>query len=397
MTITSPFIYICQSHKNVPGSLNGLRLGVKDLFHIAGIPTTAGNPDWLSSHPVPNVTAPTVTALLEAGATLIGKTLTDELAYSLEGVNKHYGTPTNPQAPQRLPGGSSSGSAVAVANDSIDLGLGTDTGGSIRVPASYNGIYGFRPSHGAVNCEHLVPLSPRFDTVGWLTRELTTMRKVAEILLPEGITHDLSCLVVATIEGIQPWIEARQPLLKALINEFASIQYVDLTAQQLTQASAAFRVLQGREIWRIHGSWIEQQQPDMAQEIGDRFNWCKSLSEKDEQQAEVAAQEFITFWHDNILPSSNHVLLMPTTPGAAPLLKTSSSELGTYRTRLMGLTAPAGLTRAPQISLPALTSDQAPWGVSLIARHGCDRALLDCAAKLTFFSKTDSYSRTKLD
>ena len=292
----------------------------------------------------------------------------------------------HPPIPEHLSafqGGSSSGSAVAVANNSIDLGLGTDTGGSIRVPASYNGIYGFRPSHGVVSCEHLVPLSPRFDTVGWLTRDLTTMRKVAEILLPEGITHDLSYLVVATIEGIEPWIEARQPLLKTLSNQFASIRYVDLTAQQLTQASAAFRVLQGREIWRVHGSWIEQQQPDMAKEISDRFTWCKSLSQRDEQQAEITAQEFITFWHDNILSSINHVLLMPTTPGAAPLLETSSSELAEYRTRLMGLTAPAGLTRAPQISLPSLTSEQDPWGVSLIARHGCDRALLDCAAKLT--------------
>ncbi|MGB5712245.1 MAG: amidase family protein, partial [Waterburya sp.] len=253
---------------------------------------------------------------------------------------------------------------------------------SIRVPASYNGIYGFRPSHGAVSCEHLVPLSPRFDTVGWLTRDLTTMQQVAEILLPDHIEHHLSCLVVATIEGIEPWIEARQSLLATLTNQFASIQYVDLTMEQLTQASAAFRVLQGREIWRTHGSWIEQQQPDIATEISDRFTWCKSLSESDEQQAEIIAQEFMNFWHGNILPSINHVLLMPTTPGASPLLDTPASELAEYRTRLLGLTSPAGLTRAPQISLPYLTSKQAPWGLSLIARHDRDRALLDCAAKV---------------
>ena len=382
MNITSPFIYTCHLENKVQGSLNGIRLGVKDLFHIAGLPTTAGNPDWLASHPIPNVTAPSVSALLEAGANLVGKTLTDELAYSLEGVNKHYGTPTNPQAPQRLPGGSSSGSAVAVANNSIDLGLGTDTGGSIRVPASYNGIFGFRPSHGAVSCEHLVPLSPRFDTVGWLTRDLTTMHQVGSILLPQGMEHDVSSLVVATIEGIESWSKLSQSLLPTLTEQFTFVKYIELTAKQLTQASAAFRVLQGREIWRIHGQWIEQQRPNFAQEISDRFIWCSNLSERDEQAAEITAQNFINFWHDNILPSVNHVLLMPTTPGAAPLLDTSASDLAVYRTRLMGLTAPAALTRSPQISLPYLTSESAPWGVSLIARSGCDRALLNCANKL---------------
>ena len=384
MTVKSPeFVYICEPQINAQGSLSGWRLGVKDLFHIAGIPTAAGNPDWLASHQQPaDVTAPSVSALLQAGATLVGKTLTDELAYSLEGINQHYGTPINPKAPERIPGGSSSGSAVAVANGSIDIGLGTDTGGSIRVPASYNGIYGFRPSHGAVSCKHMVPLSPRFDTVGWLTRELTTMEQVAEVLLPPSANHNLSRLVVCNIEGIEPWIKARQPLLTALTNQFESIQYIDISAEHLSQASAAFRVLQGREIWRIHGQWIEQQQPNFAPDISDRLTWCQGLKENDEQQAEVAAQEFINFWHTYVISSVERVLLLPTTPGAAPLLDMSASEQLKYRTRLIGLTAPAGLTAAPQISLPYLSSEQAPWGVSLLARSGCDRALLACAAKL---------------
>lgn len=384
MSAKSPeFVYICDSQSNVEASLNGWRLGVKDLFHIAGIPTSAGNPDWMASHSQPaNKTAPVVTALLQAGATLIGKTLTDELAYSLEGVNKHYGTPINPQAPERIPGGSSSGSAVAVANGSIDIGLGTDTGGSIRVPASYNGLYGLRPSHGAVDSQHLIPLAPRFDTVGWMTRDLSTTIKVAEILLPPGSNHNLSQLVVCNIEGIKSWTKARQPLLNQITSEFESIRYVEITTEQLTKARAAFRVLQGREIWRVHGQWIEQQQPDFAPEISDRFTQCKSLNTNDEQQAEKTAQEFIDFWHTNVLQSIADVVLLPTTPGAAPLLKTPPSELLKYRARLLSLTAPAGLTRAPQISLPYLNSKQAPWGVSLIAHSGCDLALLSCASKL---------------
>lgn len=376
------FIHICHPQPKVEGGLSNLRLGVKDLFDIAGIPTSAGNPDWLATHPIPQITAPCVTALLEAGANLIGKTLTDELAYSLEGINKHYGTPTNPQAPERMPGGSSSGSAVAVANNSIDIGLGTDTGGSIRVPASYNGLYGFRPSHSLINCDRLIPLAPRFDTIGWLTRDFSTMEKVAKILLPARNNNHLSRLIVGNIEGIEAWHTNLKPILEAISSQFTSVESVDITAQQLAQASSAFRILQGREIWHIHGEWLEQQKPDLATEIRDRFMWCKSLSQSDEQEAEKTAQKFINDWRDRILPNDNCVLLFPTTPGAAPLLNTSPEKLRTYRTQLMGLTAPAGLTRAPQISLPYLSREQAPWGVSLLARNNCDRALLDCVAKL---------------
>ena len=384
MSTKSPeFVYICEPQAARQGSLSGLGLGVKDLFHIAGIPTTAGNPDWMSSHPQPaNVTAPTVTALLEAGATLIGKTLTDELAYSLEGINKHYGTPINPQAPERIPGGSSSGSAVAVANGTIDIGLGTDTGGSIRVPASYNGLYGLRPSHGLVSCDHLVPLAPSFDTVGWMTRDFSTLMQVAEVLLPPSRNNNLSHLVVGNIEGIESWVTAREPLLTAIANQFDSVEEIEISKDYLTLASNAFRVLQGREIWQIHGQWIEQQQPDFATEIRDRFMWCKNLSFDDEQQAQKQAQKFIDFWHSEVLSSINQVLLIPTTPGAAPLLNTPPSQQLKSRNFLLGLTAPAGLTKAPQISLPYLSSEQAPWGVSLMALSDCDRSLLACVSKL---------------
>ncbi|MEL6580534.1 MAG: amidase [Cyanobacteria bacterium J06621_12] len=382
------FVYICSQtdldnfQHNRSGSLKDLSLGVKDLFQIAGLPTTAGNPDWFRTHPIPEATAPSVTALLEAGVTLVGKTLTDELAYSLEGVNLHYGTPINPQAPLRLPGGSSSGSAVAVGNGSVDLSLGTDTGGSIRVPASYNGIYGFRPSHGLVNCDLLIPLSPRFDTVGWLARDIATIKQVGKVLLPATTARVLSHLVVANIEGLASWQTARQPLLDRWSDQFKSLQQVELTENLLTNASHAFRILQGREIWRIHGQWIEQQQPQFAPEISDRFDWCRTLTKDDELQAEVAAQEFVNHWQQEVLPTPNHVLLMPTTPGAAPLLITPATELRRYRQHLMSLTAPAGLTGAPQISLPYLQAQQAPWGVSLLASSGSDRTLLNCAAKL---------------
>ncbi|MDJ0650360.1 MAG: amidase family protein [Xenococcaceae cyanobacterium MO_188.B19] len=147
-------------------------------------------------------------------------------------------------------------------------------------------------------------------------------------------------------------------------------------------ASNAFRVLQGREIWQVHGKWIEEQKPDLANEIRERFMWCKNLTLDDQQQAKNQADRFIDFWHSKVLRSVNQVLLVPTTPGAAPLLNTPPSQQLEYRNFLLGLTALAGLTKAPQISLPYLTREKAPWGVSLLTHSSYDRALLACASKI---------------
>ena len=152
------------------GRLSGLGFAVKDLFDVAGSITTYGNPDWASTHAAASATAPVVTALLQAGARLVGKTKTVELAYGLTGENVWQGTPVNPRAPDRFPGGSSCGSAAAVAAGLVDFALGSDTGGSVRIPASYCGLFGIRPSHGAVSLAGACPLAPSFDTCGWFTR-----------------------------------------------------------------------------------------------------------------------------------------------------------------------------------------------------------------------------------
>src|SRR5690606_37246293 len=185
-TVTDPFVpWIPRQEPDVAltGPLAGLRLAVKDLFDVAGMPTGAGNPRWLETHEAPDADAEAVARLRAAGASLVGKTITDELAWSLNGSNAHYGTPDNPAAPGRLPGGSSSGSASAVASGLADIGLGTDTGGSIRVPASYCGLFGLRPTHGRVPLEGAVPLAASFDTAGVFTRDAATLRKASETLL----------------------------------------------------------------------------------------------------------------------------------------------------------------------------------------------------------------------
>lgn len=165
------------------GILDGLTFAVKDVYAVAGHSSSAGNPDWLRSHNPSTEHAAVVRQLLRSGATLRGATHTDELMYSLGGENHHYGTPINPRAAGCIPGGSSSGSAVAVASGSVDFALGTDTGGSIRVPSAYCGVYGFRPTHGAVNMEGVIPLSPQFDTVGWIADRMDVLQKVGRFYL----------------------------------------------------------------------------------------------------------------------------------------------------------------------------------------------------------------------
>ena len=375
------------------GSLAGLRLGVKDLFHIAGLPTAAGNPDWLASHPIPEHTSPVVTQLLDAGAELVGKTQTDELAYSLNGLNIHYGAPLNPLNPDRLPGGSSSGSAVAVAAGDIDIGLGTDTGGSIRVPASYNGLFGIRTTHGLISSEQMVPLAPLFDTVGWFARDARTLARVGEVLLPDHLSRQFpnkpistqqrsGSLRIALLLPLQNgalWTPAHQDWLKqqSLLTGFKPIL---LNSDWLSRASQCFRTLQGRAIWQTHGDWISTHKPTFAPDIHARFQWCATLTEADQLAAEAERarlQADIDSWFADV-----DLVLLPTTPGAAPLLGAEPEWMDNYRSQLMGLTAPAGLAGLPQVHLPVLTEQGAPCGVSLLGKRGADKALLQLAIEL---------------
>lgn len=362
--------------------LRGLRVGVKDLFDIAGIPTSAGNPDWLATHAVPEHTAPAVLQLMHAGAHIVAKTLTDELAYSLNGFNTHYGTPINAAAPERLPGGSSSGSAAMVAHGLADIGLGTDTGGSIRVPSSYNGLFGLRPTHGVIPVEHVVGLAPSFDTVGWMTRDLSTLADVAEVLLPEQQRVEFTqlCILKPQINGLGDWPSRASDLLSAAAPLFETIHEIEVPESFLQWASQTFRILQGAEIWHTHGAWVSEARPRFAADISERMTWCRSIAPAQIEQAALDRVEIIqtlSHW----LVSEHTVAILPTTPGAAPLLTESAECLADYRVALMGLTALAGLSSRPQLHLPVLSDHGAPWGLSLIGHRNTDRSLIGLAHK----------------
>jgi amidase len=364
------------------GSLHGLTFGVKDVYDIAGHRTGNGNPVWLETHPPAARTASAVERLLAAGATMVGKTQTDELAYSLNGENVHYGTPINPRAPGRIPGGSSSGSAVAVAGGLVDFALGTDCGGSVRLPASYCGIYGIRTSHGLVPIDGVADLAASFDTVGWFARDAAMMRQVGDVMLPDGPAFVPKRLLIAADafafagDEIAAALSAAVTRLKSALPDHREVK---VYTSDPSAWPGIFRILQGDEIRRRHGAWIDAHHPSFGPGIAERFAWTRTIDpaevERMRPQREAVAS------HMNALLGDDAVLCLPTAPGIAPKLKTPAADLEAFRARAFALLSIAGLARLPQISLPLAAIADCPLGLSLIAPRGRDRGLLAFVAE----------------
>ncbi|MEP4889771.1 MAG: amidase [Aliiglaciecola sp.] len=362
--------------------LKGWTLAVKDLFDIDGMLTTAGNPDWAATHPIATQTSETVARLLDAGAEFVGKTITDELAYSLNGQNIHYPALINCLDKDRISGGSSSGTVVAVGRNLARIGLGTDTGGSIRVPASYNNLIGFRPTHGLISLKNVVPLAPSFDTPGWITRTIEDALEVAKCLIPSQQTEDtpFSTPVALTdlIEFAQHKVEIEQWLKTTFPVGVSKSQTI--SAEDVEKAANAFRVLQGREIWQTHGEWITNSQPTFADDIQQRFEWCETLTKDDELFA-IEQQQTLQNKVSALLTQGQY-LLLPTTPGPAPRIDTSASEIAEYRKKLMQFTCIAGLTGCPQLHMPLFKQHNTAYGLSILGPKNSDLSLLRLGQKL---------------
>jgi amidase len=367
------------------GPLSSLSFATKDIFDIAGRVTGCGNPDWLASHPPAARNASAVQKLLDAGARMVGKTITDELAFSLNGQNFHYGTPRNAVTPDRVPGGSSCGSASAVAHGIVDLALGSDTGGSVRIPACLNGIFGIRPTHDAVDSAGVMPLASSFDTVGWFARDARTLTRAGDVLLPAdrpGIALDRIYIARDAFAAADQLIAdaVREAIARAAAALPISAE-LDLATELggLPEWLKRFRRLQPREIWAEHGAWIESRKPRFGPEIAERFALAKSVSatpEGDDRDFRARVSAHL----DRVLGLEG-VLLIPTAGTIAPRLDMSKEELAQFRDRTLTLTSIAGLGRLPQVQLPAGKVDGAAIGLSLIGPRGSDRALLALAEK----------------
>ena len=373
------------------GLLSGLTFAVKDLIDTAGDVTTCGNPDWAATHAPAQLNAACVDQLLESGATCIGKAVTDELAFSLAGENYFYGTPLNPKAPKRVPGGSSSGSASAVACQLVDFALGTDTGGSVRVPASNCGIYGLRTSHGIISMSGIMPFAPSFDTVGVFANSIEIMQKVAAVLLriDDKTETQLPKKVYLLEEAFDLADEEVQHAATKMLTQIcehleAAIETIsirsidgDATKKSLVNWLNVYNTIQRAEIWDSLGNWIESANPKLGPSTKINFEHCKSLNRKKLPDCSHK-KEFYAHNLDKVL-SDNALICIPTTPAPAPLKGTIGvdRDTDTYYPRALSLTSIAGIGRLPQLSLPLLEVDNAPVGLSLIAAHGNDSLLLE--------------------
>ncbi len=367
------------------GPLAGLSFAVKDLFDVAAYPTSGGNPHVLARSGIKTRTAPTVQRLLDAGARFVGKTITDELAFSMTGANAHFGAPRNGAAPDRIPGGSSSGSASAVSNALCDFALGTDTGGSVRAPASHNGLFGLRPTHARISLEACLDLAPSFDTCGFFARDAATFLRVGEALLGEDakplapeagllLARDAFALLAPEVAGVYA------PLLEkigAVRGEPASVDVATGTPFDLLYW--CFRYVQGYEAWQSDGILIETFNLQLGPGVKERFAWAKRITPAQFAEYSAIRTRFTTTLTALL---GERVLLVPTMPDSAPRLDDPVESQERYRDASIKLLCIAGLAGLPQVSLPLASRQGAPLGLSLIGPAGSDRSLIRLGATL---------------
>jgi amidase len=367
------------------GPLAGLTFASKDIFDVAGKVTGGGNPAWVASHSPAEASAWVVQQLLDAGAELVGKTITDELTRGIFGENVHYGTPTNPRAPGRVPGGSSSGSAAAVAGELVGFALGSDTGGSVRVPASFCGLYGLRPTHGRIPRGGMLLQAPSYDTIGWFARDPETFERVGRVLLASNSEPILPThLLIAedAFDLAEP--ETRDALTVAAENLgflFESVTRVRLSPTGLTDWSNQQQILQSREAWEAVREWIDRFNPAFSFEVSDRYVSARSVTDEQVVAAQLRREDIVARMNE-VFRGGDKVMCLPTTIGPAPLTGQPVSQRHELRLRNSALTSIAGNTGRPQISLPLAQVDDLPVGLSLLGDRGADEALIGLARKI---------------
>ena len=360
------------------GALSGLEFALKDLFDVAGRCKACGNPDWQRSHEAACAHAAVLEKLLNAGARLNGMTITDELAFSLKGCNIHYGTPRNPAAPGRVPGGSSCGSAVAVAAGLADFAIGTDTGGSVRIPASHCGIFGIRPTHGAVDDGGCMPLAQSFDVVGWFARDADLLMRIGDVLLPPDTAMAGEIAMAAELlENPDP---AVCDAFQGWVNEHMPDVPVIRLGKWVGELAQLIRNLQGIEAWRNHGPWYEKVRPNMAPDIRERMEWARAIDPAEEESCRRAIAAAVAELKQRI---GGRCLIFPTSPVVPPRIDADEAAFADYRKRVFQQTSLSGIMGTPQISMPLMLVDGLPVGISVMGVRGSDRSLLQRVCDIT--------------
>ena len=362
----------------VPGRagapLSDLTFAAKDIFDVASHTTGSGNPDWKVVTEPARETAWAVHALLEDGATLVGKTITEELTLGIFGDNSQYGVPINPRAPDRLPGGSSSGSASAVAAGLVDFALGSDSGGSVRVPASFCGLYGIRPTHGRIPVDGMLPQAPSYDTVGWFARDAETFARVGRTLLQSEIGDSRRPRLIIAKDAFDiadsSVADALRPVVEIISSLARDSTEVRLAETGLDRWAHQHGTLQGLEAWDTMRDWIDRANPRFRFDSAEGYYSARTTTESDAEAARSLRQEVRSRMGEVLADGA--VVCLPTTAEPAPPLGQRLSA----RQNTGLLTCIAGTAGAPQVSLPLADVDGLPVGLSLIGEPGTDEALI---------------------
>jgi aspartyl-tRNA(Asn)/glutamyl-tRNA(Gln) amidotransferase subunit A len=388
-----------KSYENVPATLakalRGAPLAIKDLFNTAGVRTTIGSKFFIEH--IPDEDAFVVEKLKQAGATIMGKTNTHEIALGVTGDNPHFGTARNPWNRDRIPGGSSSGSAIAVATGMSLAALGTDTGGSIRIPASLCGVVGFKPTYGRVSTRGVFPLSWNLDHVGPITscvRDAALMLQVISMydaVDPASIkmlTGDYLGHLVDDMEGrkialgIGNYVEAADLEVLTAIREAAQIfesigcKVQEVNVDWIRDAALANKTMTQSDGAAVHRDRLQENPEMFGEDVRRRLqDGAKTTSTEyilaRRIQAEVR-KRCETFFE------SYDFLILPSTPIAAPTI--AGHDAIEQAGRLTRFTAPFNLTGLPAISVPCgFTSDGLPIGLQIVSRGWADAKVLNAA------------------
>ena len=348
---------------------DGPRVGIKDSIDVGGYPTQLGSAVFTDA-PVAPRHATVVQALLDGGCRLVGKTNMHELAYGVTGINRWTGTPVNPRYPDRVPGGSSSGSAVAVAAGLVDFAIGTDTGGSIRIPSACCGVYGLKPTYGRVSRHGVHPLNSSLDCVGPFARDLATLELAMSLIDPTFVT-------MPTPDRVRVgWLDVQaEPAIRTAVHDALKDSSIDIQPVTLPSFDAAFTAgltIIASENWAAYGALVAS--PALGADVRSRL-----LAARDVSPAAVAAAEECRAQFraevDAALRAVD-VLALPTLPDFPLTLAAAGDAKASLRTTT--LVRPFNLSGHPALTIPLDPTAPLPISLQLVGRRGADPAL--CAA-----------------
>jgi amidase len=367
------------------GPLAGLTAAVKDMYDIKGTKSGGGNPDWLKHATPATQNASLIQKLLDAGAIIVGKTISEEFFFSLTGANVHYGIPVNPRAPGRVPGGSSSGSASAAASNACDFAIGSDTGGSVRIPASFCGLYGLRPTHARVDMTGAMDMAHSFDVGGWFANAPGIFQRVGDVLLGgERVDAAITNMIVLddAFAEADPQIAAlMKAALAAMASDLPRPAHERISPEGLDAWRESFRIIQSYEIWKAYGDFVTKHNPAFGPGVKERFAFAATVTDQDAAKANDVRRRARERTASVIRPGT--ILALPTSPSIAPLATSTPEELDVFRARALRMTSTAGLSGLPQVTIPIGTVSGCPAGLSFIGWRGGDEALLSLAGKLS--------------